>query len=402
MIRHLYPDVQARFGLINRTSAGAARRHDRRGRTACPARPCPHRTLHEEGADLARRQQLCRARADLHARLPGLARPTSSLPEYELRAVDGQFELRFAGPWMQTTMWEIPALAILNELRARSAMKGMGRFELDVLYARAKAKLWGKVERLRALPDLVLSDFGTRRRHGFLWQRWCVEALKEGLGDRFIGTSNVLLAMDNDLEAIGTNAHELPMVHGGVGRDSDDEVASAPYRVLEDWRQPLRGQPADRPARTRSAPPPSSPARPTGWRTGRGSARTARHRSRVASRLSPGGRPMAVIRGEKLLIFSDGMDADSIEADLPPLPWPRADELRLGHQSYQRFPWLRTGRRDRAGADLAGRQGDERQRPPRRQALRQSRQGNRRRGRDRPLCEKSSGTEGRVDAAVQV
>ena len=59
---------------------------------------------------------------------------------------------------------------------------------------------------------LSISDFGTRRRHSFLWQRWCVEALKEGLGDKLTGTSNVLLAMDNDLEAVGTNAHELPMV----------------------------------------------------------------------------------------------------------------------------------------------------------------------------------------------
>jgi nicotinate phosphoribosyltransferase len=73
----------------------------------------------------------------------------------------------------------------------------------------------------------VLSDFGTRRRHGFLWQRWCVEALKEGLGSRFIGTSNVLLAMDADLEAIGTNAHELPMVAAALARD-DAELASAP------------------------------------------------------------------------------------------------------------------------------------------------------------------------------
>jgi nicotinate phosphoribosyltransferase len=105
-----------------------------------------------------------------------------------------------------------PRAAIINELRSRAALRDKGKFALDVTFARAKAKLWNKVERLRALPDLVLSDFGTRRRHGFLWQRWCVEALKEGLGDRFIGTSNVLLAMDADLEAIGTNAHELPMV----------------------------------------------------------------------------------------------------------------------------------------------------------------------------------------------
>ena len=105
-----------------------------------------------------------------------------------------------------------------------------------MLYARAKAKLWAKVERLRKLDGLRLSDFGTRRRHGFLWQRWCVEAVKEGLGPSFTGTSNVLLAMDNDLEAIGTNAHELPMVLAALA-DSDDELRQAPYRVLLDWQK---------------------------------------------------------------------------------------------------------------------------------------------------------------------
>ncbi|MGD0188710.1 MAG: nicotinate phosphoribosyltransferase, partial [Roseiarcus sp.] len=73
------------------------------------------------------------------------------LPEYELTRRDGQYELRFAGAWTGTTMWEIPALAIINELRARAAMRAMSRFDLDVLYARAKAKLWSKVERLRVL-----------------------------------------------------------------------------------------------------------------------------------------------------------------------------------------------------------------------------------------------------------
>ena len=51
---------------------------------------------------------------------------------------------------MYTTLWEIPALAIINELRSRAAMKTFGPFALDVLYARAKAKMWAKTERLRA------------------------------------------------------------------------------------------------------------------------------------------------------------------------------------------------------------------------------------------------------------
>jgi nicotinate phosphoribosyltransferase len=133
-------------------------------------------------------------------------------------------------------MWEIPALAIVNELRSRQATKGQGRFVLDVLYARAKAKLWAKVERLRKLEGLRLSDFGTRRRHGHLWQRWCVEAVKEGLGASFTGTSNVLLAMDTDLEALGTNAHELPMVLAALAKN-DQELRAAPYKVLADWQR---------------------------------------------------------------------------------------------------------------------------------------------------------------------
>ncbi len=52
------------------------------------------------------------------------------LPDYELRTVDGQFELHFEGPWAETTMWEIPALAIVNELRSRAALKGKGRFRV--------------------------------------------------------------------------------------------------------------------------------------------------------------------------------------------------------------------------------------------------------------------------------
>ena len=173
------------------------------------------------------------------AGVPRAGWPNFRLPEYELRKVDGQYELHFHGPWTHTTMWEIPALAIINELRSRAAMKGCGRFALDVLYARAKAKMWAKVERLRKLRrHLRLSDFGTRRRHGFLWQRWCVEALKEGLGPSFTGTSNVLLAMDNDLEAIGTNAHELPMVAAALAKD-DEELRWAPYRMLDEWRQTM-------------------------------------------------------------------------------------------------------------------------------------------------------------------
>jgi nicotinate phosphoribosyltransferase len=235
MIWGRYPTVKATFSLINRT---------RRVRIA---EDVDERELRDQ-LDYARTLRLSKkeliwlagntfyGRKQIFAPdfLEWLA--TFRLPEYDLRREDGQYVLEFAGPWSETTMWEIPALAIITELRSRAALRGMGRFTLDVIYARAKAKLWNKVERLRDLPDLRISDFGTRRRHSFLWQRWCVEALKEGLGDNFTGSSNVLLAMDNDLEAIGTNAHELPMVLAALA-DSDEELIQANYQVLQDWQQ---------------------------------------------------------------------------------------------------------------------------------------------------------------------
>lgn len=157
------------------------------------------------------------------------------LPPYHLEKRNGQYELTFEGAWPEVMLWEIPALAVLMELRGRAVLRDMGRFELQVLYARAMTKIWEKVERLRGITPLRLADFGTRRRHSFLWQDWCVQALMEGLGDSFSGTSNCLIALRREVEAIGTNAHELPMVYSAL-TETDEDLADAPYRVLADWQ----------------------------------------------------------------------------------------------------------------------------------------------------------------------
>ncbi|MDB6452639.1 nicotinate phosphoribosyltransferase [Falsirhodobacter sp. 20TX0035] len=158
------------------------------------------------------------------------------LPPYHLEKKDGQYELTFEGTWPEVMLWEIPALAILVELRSRAVLERMGRFEIQVLYARAMSKLWEKIERLKKIDGLLIADFGTRRRHSFLWQDWCVQAMREGLGKSFIGTSNCLIAMRREVEAIGTNAHELPMVLAALA-DTDAELAQAPYRVMADWHE---------------------------------------------------------------------------------------------------------------------------------------------------------------------
>jgi nicotinate phosphoribosyltransferase len=158
------------------------------------------------------------------------------LPPYHLERKGDQYELTFEGSWPEVMMWEIPALAVLMELRGRAVLNTMGRFELQVLYARAMTKLWEKVEALREVDGLRLADFGTRRRHSYLWQDRCVQALIEGLGDKFVGTSNCHIAMKRDIEAIGTNAHELPMVYAALAED-DAALRDAPYKVLADWHE---------------------------------------------------------------------------------------------------------------------------------------------------------------------
>jgi nicotinate phosphoribosyltransferase len=54
------------------------------------------------------------------------------------------------------------------------------------------------------------------------------------------GTSNCRIAMRRDIEAIGTNAHELPMVYSALA-NSDEELRQAPYRVLADWQKRHEG-----------------------------------------------------------------------------------------------------------------------------------------------------------------
>ena len=87
------------------------------------------------------------------------------LSDYEISEEDGQLIIRFSGLWTEVTMWEVYALAIVSEMKTRYALSGLSEIELDVLYARAKTRLWDKIEKLRPIEGLALSDFGTRRRH---------------------------------------------------------------------------------------------------------------------------------------------------------------------------------------------------------------------------------------------
>ncbi len=233
------------------------------------------------------------------------------MPEYRLETRGDQYELTFKGSWPEVMMWEIPALAVLMEMRSRAVLRGLGYFELQVLYARAMTRVWEKIERLRRLPDLRISDFGTRRRHSFLWQDWCVQAMIEGLGEKFSGSSNCLIALRRDIEAIGTNAHELPMVFAALA-ESDAELADAPYRVLENWHEDYDGNlriilPDTYGARGFLKRAPDWLASWTGIRIDSGAPEAGAELA-IDWWKSKGQDPRS-----KLVIFSDGLDVEQIE-----------------------------------------------------------------------------------------
>ena len=168
------------------------------------------------------------------------------MPAYDLGiGPDGDYALSFTGTWPEVMLWEIYALSILNEARSRAGMADMSRYQIKVLYANATAKIVGKLKALKEAGVPRISEFGTRRRHGFLWQEFVLEAMQEELGENFLGTSNALHAMRLGLPAIGTNAHELPMVIAALTRlyvpGDNKALFKSQFKVLEEWQSTFQG-----------------------------------------------------------------------------------------------------------------------------------------------------------------
>ena len=235
-----FPQVNASFSLINRTDSF------RLAEMIPPESIIPHLD-YVRGLRFGRSELIWLAGNTFYG-TRGIFQPAFiewlerdfRLSPYELSIKNGQFELSFEGRWAETTMWELYALSIINELKTRANLWGMSEFSLDILYAQAKTKLWTKIERLRDVPKLRVADFGTRRRHSFLWQEYAVMAMHSALGESFTGTSNTYLAYKHDLEAIGTNAHEIPMALAAMAED-DEQLKASQYKVLEMWQNTYAG-----------------------------------------------------------------------------------------------------------------------------------------------------------------
>ncbi len=141
----------------------------------------------------------------------------------------GGIELEIEGPWLHTIPFEVPLLAIVNEVWFRHQPPADG--------AEGLRRLQAKIERLQALPDCTVSDFGTRRRYSHDWHAKILPILRDGLGARFAGTSNVEFARRYDMTPHGTMAHEFLQAFQALGPRLVDSQKAA----LEAWVHEYRG-----------------------------------------------------------------------------------------------------------------------------------------------------------------
>ena len=141
----------------------------------------------------------------------------------------GGIELEIEGPWLHTIPFEVPLLAIVNEV--------WFRHQPPTDEAEGLRRLHAKIERLQALPDCTVSDFGTRRRYSHDWHAKILPILRDGLGARFAGTSNVEFARRYDMTPHGTMAHEFLQAFQALGPRLVDSQKAA----LEAWVHEYRG-----------------------------------------------------------------------------------------------------------------------------------------------------------------
>ena len=149
------------------------------------------------------------------------------------RSASGEIDIVIRGPWLYTILFEIPVLAIVNELYFRNTVElpdyDEGRRRLD-------AKI-GTISDDPAMAGIRIADYGSRRRFSRQWHEELLRTCKAKLGDRFAGTSNVLFAMKQGLVPLGTMAHEYMQACQALGPRLRDSQTFA----FEMWAKEYRG-----------------------------------------------------------------------------------------------------------------------------------------------------------------
>jgi nicotinate phosphoribosyltransferase len=151
---------------------------------------------------------------------------------------EGRLDIHIEGPMVQAMMFEIFVLAIVNELY-------FSRIKTAQVWAEGERRLQAKLDLIHQYeksqqpndPPFLVSDFGTRRRYSFAWQKHVVAAFHKTVPNVFRGTSNVLLAKELNITPIGTMAHEFLQAFQAL----DVRLRDFQKAALETWVQEYRG-----------------------------------------------------------------------------------------------------------------------------------------------------------------
>ncbi|MCP0915165.1 nicotinate phosphoribosyltransferase [Acinetobacter indicus] len=151
---------------------------------------------------------------------------------------EGRLDIVVEGPMVQAMMFEIFVLAIVNELY-------FSHIRSDEVLAEGERRLQAKVALVQQYaaeqnpedPPFLVSDFGTRRRYSFAWQKHVVQQINAAAPGVFRGTSNVLLAKQLGITPIGTMAHEFLQAFQAL----DVRLRDFQKAALETWVQEYRG-----------------------------------------------------------------------------------------------------------------------------------------------------------------
>ncbi|MEO6928614.1 MAG: nicotinate phosphoribosyltransferase [Casimicrobiaceae bacterium] len=144
----------------------------------------------------------------------------------------GEIDITIKGPWLHTILFEVPILAIVSEVYNRNRHP-----QPDV--AAGRARLAAKMALISGVDDQAfrIADYGTRRRFSRVWQGEVLHTLKQGIGARLVGSSNVMFAMQQDLTPLGTMAHEYLQACQAVGPRLRDSQTFA----FNMWAREYRG-----------------------------------------------------------------------------------------------------------------------------------------------------------------
>jgi nicotinate phosphoribosyltransferase len=145
----------------------------------------------------------------------------------------GEISIEIKGPWLHTVLFEIPVLAIVNEVYFRNTQPHPDLEE-------GRRRLRDKMDLVKNADDLTefrLADYGTRRRFSKTWHDEVVVTLKSRMQPYFVGTSNVLLARRHGVLPLGTMGHEYLQACQALGPRLRDSQVYA----LEMWAREYRG-----------------------------------------------------------------------------------------------------------------------------------------------------------------